>query len=810
MSWLTDSDTAVSDSGLNATQERDLRVSLLRLYVIFVGSVLVAVLVFAALVRNRLESEAIERDLALAEAIGGKVAEALAVSGDEESVDLSPVAESLVLVTVDGETAVIIANASRRVVLSQATTVPDAVWENWQARVVRQAFQPNASSFFTTDPDGQAWEHVVAIVPGADWRVIVERPISAVLSAAQGFFRGVIIAIIIYLVGGFFFWTILSREIISPLEWLEEFSGLMRWRGHIRPDERVRFAQLTRRSDQVGSLARSLLAMGEDIEKRFVELSTLLETSRIVASSLDATRVIDNILDQVERLFHVDRVAVVALDQRAGVFRIQASRGLSEDYVSQLRIAPSEPNSPSMRALRNQIPVQVSDTETDLAFADFRPRARQEGYRSVLAIPLFTQHAPPAVLLLYKSHPYRYSYRELELASSFGHHASIAMENAALFAQSDERLQEQTQRLEAIVESLQDGLILESQSGGVLYCNRQAAMLVGVPLSEAQQMPVVEWLKRLAETAVSPEDLAEQIPAILQKRGPHFLDLTRRRADGRLQDLRLQFFDVTDAHGHRIGRGQLWHDITHDRELDRMKSALLSTVSHELRTPLAAIKGYVSTLLAQDVNWDAQTQREFLQTISEETDRLTQLVRNLLDMSRIEAGMLQIRRELYPLADILTRAASQTETVLGGRLQMELPKELPMVWVDVPRLETVVRNLLDNAAKYSPPDSPIILRTWVEDGQVLIQVRDFGSGVPEEVGNKIFDRFYRVDNGMTRQVGGVGLGLAICKGFVEAHGGRIWVENGRPGAIFTFSLPLNTDSSEESIHVRHSQENFGR
>jgi signal transduction histidine kinase len=181
-----------------------------------------------------------------------------------------------------------------------------------------------------------------------------------------------------------------------------------------------------------------------------VELSTLLETSRTVIASLDVHEVIHNILDQVQRLLSVERCAVVALDEHAGVFRIRASRGLSEQYVSRLRIAPSEPNSPSMRALRSQTPVQVSDIEMDHSYPDFRRRARAEGHRSVLAIPLLTQHAPPAALLLYKSEPYHYSSSELELASSFANHAAMALENAALFSLTDEELKKQVQSLRAL------------------------------------------------------------------------------------------------------------------------------------------------------------------------------------------------------------------------------------------------------------------------------------------------------------------------------------------------------------------------
>jgi len=293
--------------------------------------------------------------------------------------------------------------------------------------------------------------HSYVPVPSAGWGVIVSRPIATAFATSRTLHRAVLAATVVFLVIGLFFWLALSRQVIRPLERLAEFSRLVgRRQGRLRLEEGRRLAPLSERQDQIGHLTRSLTGMAQNIEKRFVELSTLLETSRTVVASLDVSEVINNILDQVRHLLNVERCAVVALDERAGEFRIRASRGLSDQYVSQLRIAPSEPSSPSMRALRSRTPVQVPDIESDYLYPDFRRRARAEGHRSVLAIPLLTKHAPPAVLLLYKSEPYHFSPSELELASSFANHAAMALENAALFGLTDEELQKQVRSLRAL------------------------------------------------------------------------------------------------------------------------------------------------------------------------------------------------------------------------------------------------------------------------------------------------------------------------------------------------------------------------
>jgi signal transduction histidine kinase/HAMP domain-containing protein len=288
-------------------------------------------------------------------------------------------------------------------------------------------------------------------VPSAGWGVIVSRPTAVAFATPRAFRRVVLAAIAVFGGIGLFFWLALSRQVIRPLGQLADFSRLVgRRHGRLRPEEEAGLIPLSRRSDQLGHLTHSFITMARNIEKHFVELSTLLETSRTVVASLDVTEVIHSILEQVQRLLDVERCAIVALDEQAGEFRIRASRGLSDDYVSQLRIAPSEPSSPSMRALRSRSPVQVVDTEIDHSYREFRLRAHAEGHRSVLAIPLLTQHALPAVLLLYKSEPYRYSPSELELASSFANHAAMALENAALFSLTDEELQKQVQSLRAL------------------------------------------------------------------------------------------------------------------------------------------------------------------------------------------------------------------------------------------------------------------------------------------------------------------------------------------------------------------------
>ena len=775
-------------------QEDDLRARLFRWYGLFSGFLLVGLFLFASIAGNQWEESAQRAHEALARAIAADVAAPL------DMAYLTNKVQTLLTVAEVEPTAVILLLDPRGQIIWQheaGLQLPaEPVWLRWQEGVIHTAINRARGAWLTADPGQQAWLHASATTPDGG-TVIIQQPTDIAFATSRFLERVLWAAMGIYVASGLFAWLLLKRLIITPLEQIEASSQRVRWRGETDDEGQQHLQQLGQREDQIGNLARSLLVMEQDIKKRFVQLSTLLETSRVVASSLDVAEVLDNILDQVQQLFAVERCAVVALDQRSGTFRIRASRGLSEVYVTQLRIAPTEPNSPSMRALRNQAPIQVSDTETDLAYAAFWPRSQTEGYRSVLAIPLQTYHAPPAVLLLYKTEPYRYSYSELELASSFGHHVSVAMENAALFARTDERLQAQTRQLEAIVESLNDGLILASLDDEVLYCNQQARAWLRLSRRELRQKTATALMGDLVNSSEEPGVVEAAFRTAVAGEGLRSFDMAQVLANGRIRDLRIHLFDVTDAEGELLGRGQLWQDITRDKELDRMKSALISTVSHELRTPLAAIKGYASTLLAEDVTWDALAQREFLQTISDETDRLAGLVKNLLDVSHLEAETLPLQREHYGVDELIGRAVQQSRPLLGNRLQVEMPAYVPIVWVDSSRIETVIRNLLENAAKYSPPDGVVALKVGVENGSVTVQIRDYGPGIPPHLHEKIFDRFYREDSRLTRTVGGAGLGLAICKGFIEAHGGHIRVTDAHPGAAFSFWLPI-AESKEQA------------
>jgi PAS domain S-box-containing protein len=395
--------------------------------------------------------------------------------------------------------------------------------------------------------------------------------------------------------------------------------------------------------------------------------------------------------------------------------------------------------------------------------------------------------------LVFHPTPHIFTHNEIQLLTSFANHAAMAIENATLFERSDMRLREQTQRLEALVQSLHDGLILTNLHGKVIYANKRVGELADLSIKNLTGLHADQILAKIIDKASDKSSKKSQAQKILNNKGEKKIEFSHKHLDQTIH-LRLEVFNVNDEANTPIGRGIFFHDITADRELDRMRSSLVSTVSHELRTPLAAIKGYASTMLAEDVEWDRASQREFLSIISDESDRLTNLVNNLLDLSRIEVGTLKLSREKCNIKEIVRSAANGTQLTLDNELVVKVEPKLRDVYADPLRLESILRNLIENSIKYAGEDAQIKVVVNKNGKDIVFRVHDNGPGIPQKEGERIFERFYRVDDSLTRLTSGAGLGLAICQGLVRAHGGKIWVEQVEKGACIAFTVPIKSDT----------------
>ena len=240
------------------------------------------------------------------------------------------------------------------------------------------------------------------------------------------------------------------------------------------------------------------------------------------------------------------------------------------------------------------------------------------------------------------------------------------------------------------------------------------------------------------------------------------------------------------------------------RQSDELKSALLASVSHELRTPLTAMKTTVSNIIGDGTRDMNEVQQGFLNGIDQEINYMSRLVDNLLDMSQIEAGTLIPHREWHPLEDLVEGALRRTEQSLGTRdIQISIPEDIRPVFVDAVEIQQVLINLLDNAVKYSPSDSPIQLRVRVGPQQILVEVSNMGEPMQAQELKRIFERFYRRRSPRNEPIRGTGLGLAICKGIVEAHGGQTWAESNGREVTITFTIPVKESMESFSLEGQH-------
>jgi len=243
------------------------------------------------------------------------------------------------------------------------------------------------------------------------------------------------------------------------------------------------------------------------------------------------------------------------------------------------------------------------------------------------------------------------------------------------------------------------------------------------------------------------------------------------------------------------------------RELDQVKSNFISLVSHELRTPLTAIKGFIVTLYHYDKEIPEEKRRIYLGVLNEETDRLTRLINELLDISRIESGRMEILWSLVSVAETTQRVFDTLAVKANGvKLVKDFPDNFPSLVADPDKLEQVFMNLVGNALRYSPPGSAITVSGRRDQDGVIIEVKDQGPGIAFSELEKVFDKFYRLDNETNRKNPGTGLGLPISRALINLHGGKIWVESEmKQGCRFIFTLPLNLD--KQGIHdPEHPQE----
>ena len=352
-----------------------------------------------------------------------------------------------------------------------------------------------------------------------------------------------------------------------------------------------------------------------------------------------------------------------------------------------------------------------------------------------------------------------------------------------------ETISAERNRLAAILETVADGVLIIDLGGRVVALN---------PAAERLLQARAEWALGEPFMAVARD---HELSELLERpdRTERLIELGHPR-----RQVRAITTTIPGSGGQRL---LLLQDLTELRRLESVRRDFVANVSHELRTPIAAIKAIVETLEDGALE-DPAAARTFLSSLNEEVDRLALMVRELLELSRIESGQAELAPQPTGVATLLTAAVERMRPLAeraGLELQLSIRPDLPPVLADPERVEQVLANLIHNGVKFTPPGGSVGVRASTGDGVVAISVADSGIGIPPEDLDRIFERFFKTDR--SRSGGGTGLGLAIAKHLVRAHGGRIWAESdGSRGTTFTFTLPIAGESSRASrSHPRRTR-----
>ncbi|MBT4496367.1 MAG: PAS domain S-box protein [Gemmatimonadetes bacterium] len=346
-----------------------------------------------------------------------------------------------------------------------------------------------------------------------------------------------------------------------------------------------------------------------------------------------------------------------------------------------------------------------------------------------------------------------------------------------------EQLTMERSRLEGILESITEGIMVTGRDGRVVMANSALCQLFGIRESLQGRLPVEVVRNNQVEEAISRslgEGKATSTEVTLRGSGECFLDV---------------HIAPVKREEECIGAVSVFYNITKLRQLERVRKDFVANVSHELRTPLTAIKGYAETL-ADGALDDRKAAERFVQIISSHADRLNRLLDDILDLSRLEAENTEVEFErcrMHKIADNCISSVVQTASRKEINIDLEVPEDL-QVMCDAKLIEQAVLNLLDNAVKYTPDGGEVRLRAREEEdqggeGRVVVEVSDTGIGIPSKDLERIFERFFRVDKGRSRAMGGTGLGLSIVRHIIQAHGEKVWVESDpSKGTTFVFTL----------------------
>lgn len=566
-------------------------------------------------------------------------------------------------------------------------------------------------------------------------------------------------------------------------------------------DEVRRFSQeLERRvEERTRELAQALRELREERDRA----EMLYRIASQLSASLDLDHVLTQALKLVATAVEAERASVLMLTHDSDRFIYRAS------YGNDTQLPPGgRPTSFSRDegvagwVVKHRQAVIIPDMREDPRWVSSWEGERD--YRSVLAVPLTIGDQMLGVFFLFHSRPGHFDEKHRMLVETVAMQMANAINNAELYRLIFDQAEQlgnmlKAQKVEAaksqaILEAVADGVIVVDASGKTVLFNAAAERILELPREKALGRMSSDMLGLYGSQA---REWMEAVNRWASQPGAYDAEeylATKVEIGGRIVSVHLAPVLMGDEF---LGTVSVFRDVTAEVEAERAKTEFVSTVSHELRTPMTSIKGYVKLLLMEMAGKLTEEQRHFLSIINANVDRLTNLVNDLLDISRIESGRLAISPRPIQVSEVIEQVVAEMHaraTSRGLTLYSQLPPALPKVVADPDRVAQILTNLMANACNYTPSGGEVCVLAHTNGEEVHISVRDTGIGIAPENLDKIFERFFRADDELVQEVAGTGLGLAIVRSLVEMQGGRIWVESKLgAGSTFTFTLPVAND-----------------
>ena len=530
------------------------------------------------------------------------------------------------------------------------------------------------------------------------------------------------------------------------------------------------------------------------------ELAALLAISQTATQSLETEKILNDTLDKSLEILDFDVGYIRTLDAEKKNLIVRVARGLSSpEFLSTSFPMDSPDPIVGKIVFKTQKPYIGTDIRKDPMFQ--ARTMEKEGVISLAMVPIVSKQRAMGFIAVGSKKLHKFTKREVRLLVAFSSQLGSALENAQLY----DEVNKEKAYIENLVDNAGDAIISTDVEDRILTWNHGAEVIFGYSKEETvgQSLTILLPSHRAGELKEIRDKV--RLTGVIRN-----LEVRRIRKDGIIIEASLAVSPIRDKDDNVIGFLHLARDVTEKKryeqrlkELDKMKSAFVSNVSHELRTPLTAIKASADNMLDRLIGDLNGKQVGYLTRIKSNSDRLARLINDLLDLSTIEAGKIDLRPTKLSLVTLVKEAAESLRPVAVEKLiNLTVMSADPGViaWADRDKVIQVLMNLIGNALKFTPAGGKVTIAVTKNSAAWMqISVTDTGPGIPAEEVNKVFGRFYQIGQAGTQKTQGTGLGLAISKALVEMHGGKIWVESAAgKGSTFSFTLPAEQPFQRES------------